>query len=223
MSETYAPGGYAAGGVERAGGVILVAVSCLSAVLVIAGLLYATGTGARHNAAVLAAGCEPSLFISGLPCTTQQMVISQYEATVNPAITQLTADTAAYRANERSRLVVAEAVLTAEVGTEQALDNSLAAMTFTPQNRARAENLITGAEMIGNPVPSAAVTFTPQMTVIADALIQANQALANLTAEQARSTSLAQLRSFNSRTAAAGAAVKAEMVLLRKAVAGPLS
>jgi hypothetical protein len=223
MSETYASGGYARHGTERAGGVILVVVSCLSAVLVIAGLIYATGTGVRHNAAVLAASCEPSLFISGLPCTSQQMVISQYEATVNPAIKQLTADTAAYRINENRHLVAAEAALTAEVSTEQALDNSLAAMTFTPENRARADRLITGAEMNGNPVPSAAITFTPKMTVIADALIQADQALATLTVRQARSASLIRLRSFNARAEAAGAAVQNDMKLLRQAINAPLA
>jgi hypothetical protein len=223
MSETYAPGGYAREGTERTGGVILAAVSCLSAVLVIAGLIYATGTGPRHNAAVLAAGCEPSLFISGLPCVTQQMVISQYEATVNPAIKQLTADTAAYRTNENRHLVAAEAALTAEVATEQALDSSLAAMTFTPQNMANANALITNAASNGNNIPSAAITFTPRMTVVADALIQANQALATLTARQARSTSLARLLSFNPRAEAAGAAVQAELKLLRQAVNAPLA
>jgi hypothetical protein len=223
MSETYAPRGYARGGEERAGGVILVVVSCLSAVLVIAGLIYAKGTGPRHTAAVLAAGCEPSLFISGLPCTTQQMVIGQYEATVNPAVKQLTADTAAYRANENRHLVAAEAALTAEVSTEQALDNNLAAMTFTPGNTARALSLITDAASNGNNTPSAAIIFTPRMTVVADALIQANQALVKLTAEQARSTSLVQLRSFNPRTEAAGAAVQTEMKLLHNAVNAPLT
>lgn len=223
MSETYAQGGYTRAGTERTGGVILVAVSCLSAVLVIAGLIYATGTGPRHNAAVLAAGCEPSLFISGLPCVTQQMVISQYEATVNPAIKQLTADTAAYRINENRHLVAAEAALTAEVATEQALDSSLAAMTFTPQNMANANALNTNAASNGNNMPSGAITFTPRMTVVADALIQADQALATLTAEQARSTSLTQLRSFDPRVAAASATLETDVKLLRAAVNAPLA
>lgn len=222
MSETYAPGRYARGGQEdtRSGALIITVVSVLSAVLVLAGLIYAAGNGARHKAAVLAAGCEPSLFISGLPCTTRQMVISQYEGIVNPAIKQLTADTAAYRANEQHHVVAAEAALTAEVATEQALDNSLAAMAFTPQNRARALSLITTA---ASTVPSAAITFTPQMTVIADALVQANQALAKLTAQQARSATLTQLRSFNARAEAAGAAVQTEMKLLGEAVDAPLT
>jgi hypothetical protein len=223
MSETYAPGRYAREGTERTGGLILVVVSCLSAVLVAAGLIYATGTGPRHNAAVLAAGCEPSLFISGLPCVSQQMVISQYEATVNPAIKQLTADTAAYHTTANRNLVAAEAALRAEVATEQALDSSLAAMTFTPQNIANANALNTNAASNGNNMPSGAITFTPRMTVVADALIQADQALEKLTAKQAGSSSLKQLQSFNARTEAAGAAVQTEMKLLRQAVNAPLA
>jgi hypothetical protein len=225
MSETYAAGRYAAGGEPdtTVGGVIITAISILSAILVFAGLIYATGTGGRHKAAVLAAGCEPSLFISGLPCTTQQMVISQYEAIVNPAGNQLTADTAAYTANERQHLAAAEAALTAEVATEQALGNSLAAMTFTPQNRARALALITNASSTGNQnVPPAAITFTPQITVMADALIQADQALVKLTAEQARSSTLTQLRSFNHRARVASAAVQTEVKLILKALYSPL-
>ena len=226
MGETYADEMYARGGRENttAGGVILMIASFLATILVIAGLIYALGTSARHTAAVLAADCEPTLYLMRLLCITQQMVISQYEATVNPAVKQLTADTAAYRTNEARHLVAAEAALTAEVGTEQALDNSLAAMAFTPQNRARAVALITNASSTGNQTPpSASITFTPRMTVVANALIQDNQALIKLTAEQARSTSLTQLRSFNAKTEAAGAAVLTEMKLLRAAVHAPLA
>jgi hypothetical protein len=222
MGETYA-GGYDD---ERTalGGVLVVSISILATILVIAGLIYALGTDVRHKAAVLAAGCEPTLYYMRLPCITQQMVISQYEATVNPAIKQLTADSVAYHANERHNLVAAEAALTAEVTAEQALDNSLAAMAFTPQNRARALELITNASSTGTQTPpSAAITFTPQMTVVADALIQANQALAKLTAEQARSSSLTRMRSFNLRTEAAGVAVQTDMKLLLKAVHSPLT
>jgi hypothetical protein len=223
MSETYAPGGYARDGMERAGGILVVAISILAGILVIAGLIYATGTNARHNAAVLAADCEPTLFFPALPCTTQAMVVSQYEAIVNPATKQLTADVAAYATNDQHHLVAAEAALTSAAATVQALDSSLAAFMFTPQNRARALSLITGSEMIGGSVPPAAVTFTPQMTVVAGALVQANQAFAKLLAEQARSTSLTQLRSFNPRADAASAAVQTEMKLLHKAVVAPLT
>jgi hypothetical protein len=220
MSETYGRGGQED---SRTGIVILTVAGFVAAVLVIAGLIYAMGTSARHKAAVIAAGCEPSLFISGLPCTTQQMVISQYQAIVTPASKQLTADMAAYRASEGHNLVAAQAALTAEVATEQAVDTSLAAVMFTPQNRARALALITSAASNGNtPVPSAAVTFTPQITVIADALVRANQALAKLTAQEARSSTLTQLRSFNPRVDVAAAAVQTDMKLMIKALHAPL-
>jgi hypothetical protein len=191
--------------------------------LVLAGLVYATGTPARHKAAVLAAGCEPTLFLPALPCTTQQMVISKYQGIVTPVGRQLGADMAAYQASEKHNLVAAEAALTAEVATEHALANSLAATMFTPQNKARTLSLITGAEMVGKNVPSAAITFTPQATVIADALVRANQALATLTAEQARSTSLTQMRSFNTRVATANAAVQTEVNLVLKTLKMPLT
>jgi len=51
-SETYGIGGQEQTSV---GGVILGAISFLAAVLVIAGLIYATGTGERHQAALAAA------------------------------------------------------------------------------------------------------------------------------------------------------------------------
>jgi hypothetical protein len=225
ISETYVGETYARDGEERtkAGSVILMVTSCLAAVLVMAGLIYSTGASGRHKAALAAAGCEPSLFIVGLPCTTQQMVISQYEAIVTPAGKQLNADMAAYRANDRHDLVGAEAALTAELETAQALDNSLVAVTFTPQNSARARALITNAASNGTPVPSAAVIFTSQATAITDALVQANQALATLIAEQARSSSLRQLRSFNHRVQVADAAVQTDMKLLRKALATPIT
>jgi phage terminase Nu1 subunit (DNA packaging protein) len=67
----------------------------------------------------------------------------------------------------------------------------------------------------------AAAIFTPQVTAIADALIQANLARAELTAEQARSSSLTQLRSFNQRVQVASVAVQTEMTLIGKALDSP--
>jgi hypothetical protein len=224
IGERYVDETYARDGEERtkAGIVILMVADFVAVVLVIAGLIYATGASARHKAAVAAADCEPSLFIRGLPCTTQQMVLSQYEGIVTPASKQLNADLAAYRANERHNLIGAEAALTAELETVEALDNSLATVVFTPQNSARALALITNAASNGNPVPSAAVIFPSQATAMADALVQADQALAALIAEQARSSSLRQLRSFNHRAEVASAAVQTDMKLLREALAAPI-
>jgi hypothetical protein len=69
-----------------------------------------------------------------------------------------------------------------------------------------------------DPVPLAAAIFTPQVTAIADAPIQAR---AELTAEQARSSSLTQLRSFNQRVQVASVAVQTEMTLIGKALDSP--
>jgi hypothetical protein len=194
MSEMYAAGRYAAGGQERTadGRLIVVVVSVLSAVLVIAGLIYATGTSARHKAALAAAQCEPNLSPSGLQCTTVPMLTSQYTAMINPAIQQLNTDDAAYAANEEQHLAAAESALRAAVASAQALDAKMAAFPFPPAVAAAAKGLI-----------------------------RANQALAGLTAEQARSSSLAQLRSFNPQVQAASAAVQTDMTLLRKALAIP--
>jgi hypothetical protein len=175
-----------------AGRVILMVSSVLAAVLVIAGLSYAIGTPARHQAALAAAGCEPGLSPAGLQCTTAQMLASQYLAIVTPASQQLNADVAAYTANERHNLAAAEAALTAEVTSERAFDTSLAGMAFPPA-----------------------------ITPIAKALVQANQALATLIAEQAGSSSLTQLRSFNHRVKVASAAVQTELKLIRQALDSP--
>lgn len=194
MSETYATGGYARGGEEQTttGGFTLIAISVLAAALVIAGLTYAAGTGGRHKAALAAADCEPNLSPSGLQCTTVQMLTSQYTAIMNPAMQQVDTDAAAYTANERSHLAAAESALTALVAAEHALDSKLAGFPFPP-----------------------AVAAT------AKALLEDSQALATLTAEQARSSSLTQLLSFNPRVDAASTAAQAQMKLLHQALATP--
>jgi hypothetical protein len=185
---------YARGGREpiTAGGVIITVSSLLAAFLVIAGLIYATGASGRNKAALAAASCEPNLSPSGLQCTTAQMLASQYMAMLNPASQQLSTDAAAYIASEGSNLAAAEAALTAEVTSEHAFDRSLASMTFPP-------------------------TIAP----IAKALVRANQARATLTAEQARSSSLTLMRSFNSRAQVATDAVEAQMNLIHKALDSP--
>ncbi len=185
MSETYARGGQE----QTADGLIVVVISFLAAVLVIAGLVYATGTSERHKAALAAAGCEPNLSPSGLQCTTAHMLDSRYMTIATPTIRQLNTDMAAYTANERQHLAAAKAALTAEVTVENAFDTSLARFPFPPA-----------------------------IAPIAKALIQANRARAKLTAEQARSSSLSQLRSFNDRVKVAGAAVRTELTLIRKAL-----
>ena len=219
MSETYADD-YER---EPVGGFIVVAISILSAILVLAGLFYAAGAHARTKSALAVNNCEPSMSPSGLPCNSQQMVIGEYNGIVNPASKLLATDMAAYSINERHHLAAAEAALTSEVATEQALDKSLAAIAYTSQNYANAINLITIAFDSGGSTPGAAILLTPQATVIANAAIRDNQTLATLTTEQARSKSLTQLRSFNTRVEADTVAVQAEMKLIGKTLATPIT
>jgi hypothetical protein len=208
---------------EAVGGALVAAISILSAILVLAGLFYATGAGTRHKAALALNNCEPSLSPSGLPCNTQAMVIGQYEAIVNPAIKELTADTAAYRTNEKRHLAAAEAALMSEVAAEQAMDNGLNTAAYSSQNYATAIGLITTSADAGTPTPSAAILLTPQGTVVANALIKANQALITLTTQQAHSKTLTQLQSFNARAATDGAAVQAQMKLLSSTLKEPIT
>ena len=190
MSETYARGGQQSTG---AGGFILVVASLLAAVLVLAGLIYAAGTPARHRAALAAAGCEPSLSPAGVQCTTAQMLTKQFLAIMVPARQQLSADQAAYSGDVRRRnLAAAQNALMAEVSSEHTFDTSLAS-----------------------------VTFPPAVMAIAKVLIRDNKARATLTAKQAQSTSLAQVRSFNRRVDVAAADVQKDVKLIRKALVSP--
>jgi hypothetical protein len=129
---------------------------------------------------------------AGVQCTTAQMLASQYMAIMTPANQQLNADIAAYTANERHHLAAAEAALTAEVTSENAFDTSLAG-----------------------------IKFPPAIAPMAKALVQAGQARAKLIAEQARSSSLKQLRSFNHRVQAANAAVQTQTKLILEALDPP--
>lgn len=186
---------YARGGQQRmtaGGGVIIGIISLLCAVLVIAGFYYAAGTGERHKIGLAAAGCEPNLSPNGLPCTTWQTLSSQYVKMTTPVTQQLNADAAAYTANEGDNLAAAEVAVTAEVTSEHALDASLAQFPFPPA-----------------------------VAPVAKKLVEANDALAKLTAEQARSTSLILLTSFNAQVQAASAVVQTDMELVSKALAKP--
>jgi hypothetical protein len=175
-----------------AGGIIIMASAALAALLLIGALIYSTGIGQRHLAALAAADCEPNLSPSGQQCTTVQMLTSEYLAIFNPASQQLTADVSAYTATERGSLAAAKATLAAEAATERAFDTRMANFPFPP-------------------------TVAPT----AKAMVAADQALAKLTAKQAGSSSLTRLRSFDHRIQVATATVKTEMKLLRKALAVP--
>jgi hypothetical protein len=187
----YAERGYAKGGQKstRAGGVIITSVALLSTFLVLWGLYYATGTGERHKVALAAAGCEPNLLSVNVGCTTVWMLERQWTKLTTSDLQQLNTDVADYNANERHSLAAAEAALRAEVTSANAFGTSLAKFPFPPV-----------------------------VAPMAKALIQAIHARVKLTVEQTRSSSLARLRSFNDPVKRAGAAIQADMKLVRKAL-----
>jgi hypothetical protein len=182
-----------AGQPETLGRAILVIVSGLSAVLVIAGLIYASGTGARMEANLFQQGCEPGLSSNAQACTTQPQLAAEYKAVLDPAAQQMSVATTAYTANETRDLAAAKAALTSQVTTEQAFDTSLAG-----------------------------ITFPPAMTPIAQGVIRADEALATLTAKQATAATIAKMRAYNHRVQVATVAVETRMDLLLKAVDAPV-
>jgi len=190
MSEAYAAGGQDDTGLGR---LIIMTVSLVSAVLVIAGLIYATGTHARSAAAAAALGCEPGLTSEAHDCITQPALASEYAAILNPATQQESVDVAAYTSSEGNNLAAAKAALTAEAMSEHTFDAGLAGIQF----------------------PAA-------VTPLAQAVIQANQARAALIGKQAQSTSLTQLRSFNQQVKVANTTVEKDMSLLLTAINTPV-
>ncbi len=174
-----------------AGGVILAIAATLSAILVIAGLVYLAGNGPRHQRALAAAGCEPNLSPdpSDVPCTTVWEIERSYTKLTTTAIKQLDADAAAYTANEGINLAAAVAALRAETTSATALETSLARFPFSAFVAPRAK-----------------------------VLVQAIQDRVKLLAEQARSSTLAQLQSFNAQIDAGSAAIETDMNLLHTAV-----
>ena len=94
-----------------------------------------------------------------------------------------------YRKVELTNLAAAKADLRSEVATETSFDEQLAQ-----------------------------IPFPPSIASIVRALILANEQRGTLTARQARSTSLAHLRSFDTRHRAKDAAVEVQVRLLRRAL-----
>lgn len=206
MSESYARRGYAERGYSergytrgddkstRTGGIIVAAVSVLATFLVLWGLYYATGIGPRHQRALAAAQCEPNLLSVNVECTTVPVLNSEYKGIANPAIQQINADVALYTANETVNLTTAETALSAEVTVMNGFDKSLARFPFPPSVASKAE-----------------------------ALIRAVSAQAKLTAEQARSSSLAQMQSFNSQISAASGVVRTDLTLVLTTLEKPVT
>jgi hypothetical protein len=117
------------------------------------------------------------------------MLERQWTKMTTPAIQQLNADVADYTISARRSLPRAESALTAEVATAKAFDTSL---TQFP--------------------------FPPAVGTASNSLIQAIQTRITLMGEQARSSSQAQLRSFDARIDASGAKIQTDMKLVRKAL-----
>jgi hypothetical protein len=159
--------------------------------LVIAGLAYLAGNGPRHQRALAAAGCEPNLSPepSDVPCTTVWDIQRSYTKLTTTAISQLNADVAAYTANEGTNLAAAQAALSAEVTSATSLETNLTRFPFS-------------------------AFVAPRAKVV----VRAIQARIKLITEQARSTTLAQLQSFNAQVDAVSAAIETDMNLLHTAV-----
>ena len=113
----------------------------------------------------------------------------RYLAVADPANHRLEVANDGVTHNQRDDLTAARADLRAEVATESRFDRQLGA-----------------------------IPFPPKIAAIARALILANQQRGALTSRQARSASLAQIRSFDSRHAATDAAVEVQVRLLRQAL-----
>jgi len=186
------------GGAERtgAGGLIVAIVALFSTAVVIAGLFYATGIGERRNVRLAQGDCAlvPSLNQTGLDCTTEQQLAGQYTQMIGPAGQQMNTYVAAYAASELHNLAAAKGALTAEVALENSLDANLKQFTF-PAVFASASNK----------------------------LIRDNEALAKLTAKQAQSSSLVQLRSFDGQVQAAINTDRADLTLVGKDLAKPVT
>lgn len=178
---------YAAGEEQStfAGGVILAIVASLATVLLLLGLVYAAGTPARHQRALATAGCEPNLSPNGLQCTTVWNLEGRWTALTTTAFGQLNTDVAAYTANEFQNLSASQVALTAELTTAKALDAKLAQFPFPPDVAARA-----------------------------NALGKAIGARVTLIAEQIKSSSLVQMRSFDSQIDADGAVIQKDVNLV---------
>jgi hypothetical protein len=168
-----------------AGGVILAIVASLASILVLLGLIYAAGTPARHQRALAFAGCEPNLSPNGLPCTTVWQLEGRWTALTTSAVQQLNTDAATYAANESSNLAGAKAALTVELANAKAFDAKLTSFPFPPDVLARA-----------------------------DALVGAIGARIKLIAEQVKSPTLAQMRSFDAQIDADGPVIQKDMSLV---------
>jgi hypothetical protein len=156
---------------------------------VLLGLVYFAGTPGRHREALANAGCEPNLSPDGLACTTVWQLEGRWTSLTTTAVQQLNTDVAAYAASEFQSLPAAKAALTVEVADARAL----------------------GAKLANFPFP-------PAVVAPATALHAAVLARIKLMLEQANSSSLVQMRSFNPQIDAIAVEIQKDMNLVHTAL-----
>ena len=168
---------------------ILTIVALLSIVVVIAALAYATRDGERRRILLARGDCAPvaSLNTRGLDCTLETQLWYSYRQMIAPMNSQMKTFVPAYVASELHNLAAAKGVLTGELGLENSLDGNLKQFTFPP------------------------VFSSATNKLIAD-----NEALIKLTTKQAQSSTLLQMRSFDSKVQAAQNTVRADLKLVSR-------
>jgi hypothetical protein len=117
---------------------------------------------------------------------------ARYLAIARPANRLLDAEANGFAGHQRTSLLVAEAGLRAEAATERRFDRQLAG-----------------------------IPFPPRVMPAVRALLRANRGRAGLTDRQARSATLAGLRSFAARHRAADAAVETQVRIIRRELGLP--
>lgn len=161
------------------------------AVALFASALLAAGCAGSHPAQA-AARAQPVRVASTVSAAQLRALAARYQAIAEPANERLDHEVDGYEDNSRHHLAVAEADLRAEAATERQFDRQLSRIRF--------------------PLPIAA---------LAQALIGANQIRIGLTSQQAKSSSTAQLRSFDRRRHAADAAVEVQVRAIRQVLGLP--
>jgi hypothetical protein len=161
------------------------------AVVLFAAVLLAAGCAGSHPAKT-AAPARQVRTASTVSAAQLHALAARYLAIAEPANERLDHEVDGYEDNSHHNLPAAEADLRAQAATEHEFDRQLSRIPF--------------------PLPIAAM---------AQALIGANQIRIGLTGQQARSSSLAQLRSFDHRHHAADAAVETQVRIIRQALGLP--
>lgn len=140
----------------------------------------------------LAKAAAPAQHVRTVSAAQLHVLAASYLAIARPANQRLDHEVDGYEDNSHRGLAAAETDLRAEAATEHQFDRQLSRIRF--------------------PLPIAA---------LAQALIGANQIRIGLTSQQARSSSLAQLRSFDHRHYATDAAVETQVRSIRQALGLP--